>query len=839
MSGGGGTTTSNSSTTVPQDVLNEYNQVTAQANQVASQPLQQYSGQTVASLTPDETSAFSSIDNMQGITAPYTQEANNLLGQASQTINPQTVGSSQIQSYESPYTQDVLNSTMAAENNQDAQQQAQLQGNAISSGAWGGDRAGVAQGILGGQQALANNATNAGIENQGYSQALSEANTQQQTGIAAQEASQSLQESAGLGENQLGTSALTNGLNEANAQLASGQLQQQQAQSELNVPYENFLQQQAYPFQTTGWLGNIAEGIGSNEGGSSTSSTTQPSEGLFGLKRGGGITSNRSHGGIVPHRDSGGDVSLGQSSPPNASTSILQHISQIPQKLRLQQAAQQSAYGTGNTQAILNDGMARGGIVPKHYDAGGGDDDGGGGIVATPVTAASVYGPDNEGPGVLSSSANDNMEMASNAAPESMPAPTPPPNAHDMPSSTTANYQMPNDHTANPWLSVAAGVLGTLAGRSRNPLVDIGQGGLIGLNNYDAQQKEAFGQNYQEGSIQQNAQKMMDERNDTQAKLKIEQQQANQTGQYQQGQLANQRGELGIRQQELQKPIFDKYGNPWQMNPQTKTYERVDATPAGIGAGASGATNNNPRDAAIDILQQEGVPVLPVAPNDTNAFKAQQAYQQAGQTAQSMLDTINHQKALIGTYTSGPRGAANTSWLPSEAGIKYGSQELAAGNSDDLAKRQEAEKDANTLAMQQSSMLKGARPGVRMIQFSGTTVPNPNMSDKAQATLADEWTDKLNQQVQRGQIASLYSGLHPKNVDAIMNNYETNNPIVLGDGSRNSNWMPYKTWIASGRPDTAQLPAKSATPQASAAQSPNGTTPASGRPPLSSFMTSP
>jgi len=986
MSGGGGTTSSNSTTTVPPQVLAEYQQVTGQANQVASAPLNQYEGQVVAGTTPTEQSAYNTINNMQGITAPYTQQASNLLGQASQTINPQTVGASQIQQYESPYTQNVLGSTMAAENNQDAQQQAQLQGNAISSGAWGGDRAGVAQGILGGQQAIANNATNAGILNQGYSQALQEANTQQQAGLGAQEASQYLQESAGLGMNQLGTSAQSNALAGASAQLNAGQLQQQQAQAELNVPYEQFLQQQAYPFQTTGWLGNIAEGIGSNTGSSTTGSSTAPSQGLFSDRRlkknidnAGILVGKRGHyplhtfeykgsdqrhtgviaqevekknpdavhmdpsgyrkvdytklarGGIVPHRADGGSTSTyysmgvplsqeaadaaiaqgaildttnpnaafyqsnsttstpassatpsgsgtftaqvaptyaqfaaspaaqsgtpytggivaglnaanqadlkaiygksrggivahrdsGGSTPDDsaiASNSILRHIQQIPQRLRFQQAAQGSAYGTGDQQAILTGGMKRGGIVP-HFDEGGSTLDGDYDPTNYAMAPGSATGIQNAArDGYNSIPADDNgmgalLQQAGTNEPASqssiMPAPTPPVSALDhpdnMPSTSAPNYEteMPKTHEANPWLSVAAGVLGTLAGRSRNPLVDIGQGGLIGLNNYAEQQNVADKQNYEEGSFHQNAQKLMQEAQMETDKFKEEKLRDANMADYQ-------KGELGIRQQELQKPIFDKYGNPWQMNPQTKTYQRVDMSPASMSSPAgAGATNNNPRDAAIDILQQEGVPVLPVAPNDPGALKAQQAYQAAGQVAQSMLDTLNHQKALIGTYTSGPRGDANKGWLPSAAGMKYGSEELAAGNADDLAARQEAEKDANTLAMQQTSLLKNARPGLRMIQFAGTTVPNPNMSDKAQLSLINENTDKLNQQVQRGQIASMYSGLHPKNIDAIMNNYETANPTTLSDGSRNSNWMPYRKWIASGRPDTAQLPANS------------------------------
>lgn len=690
-SGGGGTTTSNTSTTVPPEVLAEYQNVTGQANQVASAPLQQYQGQVVAGQTPDETSAYGAIDNTQGITAPYTQQASGLISQATQNINPQTVTAGQIQSYESPYTQQVLNSTMAAENNQDAQQQAQLQGSAIQSGAWGGDRSAVAQGILGGQQAIANNATNAGIENQGYSQALSEANTEQQAGLGAQEASQYLQESGGLAANQLGTSALANNLTGANAQLTAGQDQQQQAQAELNVPYEQFLQEQAYPFQTTGWLGNIAEGIGSNEGGSSTSSTTQPSEGLFGLKRGGGImggirrynipkklasggadtpsstiaynsltpdelssvTHNPANetvdvngstyqwspsdptgifsletaatpsssgasatpagngqftaqtaptyaqfaassgaksgtpytggvvaglnsanqadldsiysgkykrGGIVPHRDAGGVTAFDTSTNPmqnnatsNYSQMSLQQLQQVAQRIppnSIQGQAVQAALKQKQYMPNVNSGMKRGGIVPKHFDDGGaytgvvGSNDDGDTLIDKTLP------PDNGMGNMLAMASNSSPDEYGKELGETQPSsgiappPTPPVNATDHPNNSGYTATMPSDHEANPWLSVAAGVLGTLAGRSRNPLVDIGQGGLIGINNYTAQQKEANAQNYQEGDFKNNAQKLMDETDKTKQSFAQEKQNEADLQQYRQGELAHQQAQL-------------------------------------------------------------------------------------------------------------------------------------------------------------------------------------------------------------------------------------------------------------------------------------------------------
>jgi len=604
MSGGGGTTTSNTSTTVPPDVLAEYNKVVAQANQVAGAPLNQYHGPVVAGQTPAETSAYNTINNMQGMTGPVT--------------------ASQIQGYESPYTKDVLNTTIAAENNQDAQQQQQLEGNAISAGAWGGDRAGVAQGILGGQQAYANNATNAGIANQGYSQALQEANTQQEN-------------------------TFNNTLTGANAQLTAGQLQQQQAQSELNVPYEQFLQQQAYPFQTTGWLGNIAEGIGSNEGGTSTSSTTAPSQGLFGLQRGGGITRYAAGGSKTPgvaagydkngnsrgvpwaynsanpnaidppngntfgvvapqpaapasissgpsggahvaptyaefaasgglnsgapytggaiagmdaasqadlesiygspvHHDSGGATD-GQGGTPeiNASQGIVQHVQQIPQRLRLQQMQQGQSYGTGNTAAMTIPSfptMKRGGIV-QHFDDGG----------ATQVNSAPPIDSDwNVGDSPQDMQAAAGLAAINGQEPYggiTPPPPTPPVNAPDHPINAGYTSDMPTTHEANPWLAVAAGVAGTLAGRSRNPLVDIGQGALIGLNNYTNQQVQAEKQNYEEGTFHQNAQKLMDEAQMEKDKLGEEKLRDFNTDK-------NQQGELGIKGQELHKPVMVK-----------------------------------------------------------------------------------------------------------------------------------------------------------------------------------------------------------------------------------------------------------------------------------------
>jgi hypothetical protein len=273
---GGGSQTSTSTSSPPQQFLNAYSAVNNEAQNVAQTPLQTYSGNTVAPLSPDQSAGITGVENAQGISTPYLNSASQYINNATTPLwqNVQQFSPSGVQQYESPYTSNVLQTTEASEANTDAQQQEQLQGNEISSGAWGGDRSAVAGGILGGQQALANNQTNANIENTGYTNALGEFNTQQASQLGANEANSWLNSQAGYGEANLGSAAQTSALTGANALLGVGGLEQGQAQAELNVPYEQYVAQQAYPFQTTGWLANIAEGLGSSSGG--TSSTTSP-----------------------------------------------------------------------------------------------------------------------------------------------------------------------------------------------------------------------------------------------------------------------------------------------------------------------------------------------------------------------------------------------------------------------------------------------------------------------------------------------------------------------------------------------------------------------------------
>lgn len=298
---------------------------------------------------------------------------------------------SSLNQWEDPYTSQVVQATQNEFNNQNAQQQTQVAGNAISNGAFGGDRAAVASALTAQQEQLAQAPVIAGLENTGYTTALGAAQNQaalqtqaatsagslglqgatsagsleeqgansaaslglqgatsvgstlqqganssaslglqgastsgalgvqgastagslglqgestagtlglqgataagqagmtgattesqlglqgSQESLGANEANAWLGSQAAFGEANLGSEAQSTGLTGASALLSSGALEQGQAQENLNIPYEQYTAAQAYPFQTTGWEANIAEGLGGSSGG--TSSTTSP-----------------------------------------------------------------------------------------------------------------------------------------------------------------------------------------------------------------------------------------------------------------------------------------------------------------------------------------------------------------------------------------------------------------------------------------------------------------------------------------------------------------------------------------------------------------------------------
>jgi hypothetical protein len=308
MGGGGKSQTSTQTVSIPPDVLARYNSVNAQAQAAAATPFQPYTGEFVAPVNATQQAGVDATSAAAGQAQPYYGAATQQLGQAqnlgqgylgaatgaamagAMPVNP---GGLNVGRYMNPYTQGVVNSTEAALGQQFGQQNAAQQAQAIQAGAFGGERAGLQQAQLAGQQALAESQAISPLYQANYNQALSTAQQQQGVNLAAQQANRQAVQGlgttlAGLGQQGytqgagtanalagLGTGAQAAALQGAQAQIGAGTLGQQTQQAQDTAQYQQYLQQQGYPFQVSQFLANIAEGTGALSG--STTTSTQPS----------------------------------------------------------------------------------------------------------------------------------------------------------------------------------------------------------------------------------------------------------------------------------------------------------------------------------------------------------------------------------------------------------------------------------------------------------------------------------------------------------------------------------------------------------------------------------
>jgi hypothetical protein len=270
-------TSTASSSSPPPQVMAEYQGLVDRATNVANQPYQPYQGEQVAPLTSQTLQGLGGISQYANAAQPYLGAAAGMTMGASGAVNPeQFQGMGSLQNYMNPYTQSVVQATQGEMNNQNQQQAQFLNSANISSGAFGGDRAGIGQSILANQQQLAEAPTIAGLNQANYNQAMSNWQNQQGVNLAAQQANQARQMTGAAQLGSIGQSAQQAGLQGSQAQIQAGMIPQQEQQA-IDTAAQNMYQTgQAYPFTTTGWLGNIIEGTGGLSGGSGSSTTTSP-----------------------------------------------------------------------------------------------------------------------------------------------------------------------------------------------------------------------------------------------------------------------------------------------------------------------------------------------------------------------------------------------------------------------------------------------------------------------------------------------------------------------------------------------------------------------------------
>jgi soluble lytic murein transglycosylase-like protein len=279
-----------------------------------------------AAAAPLQTAAAQNIAGAQAAGQPYQGMATGFGLAGARQIAP---GGLNVGAYMSPYTEAVAQPTYQALRQQQEQERQRILGEQIRGGAFGGDRGKIAQANLAQQQNLATAQALGNIYQQGYGQALGAAQQQQGVALQAEQANRQAQQQAaqqflgigqqafgqgaqaaqqqaalgqqlfgqgaqaaqtqqalgqglygiGAGVSQglagLGTGAQQAALQGGQAQLAAGTVEQQTQQAQNQALYNQFLQQQGYPFQVAQFLANIAMGTGALSG--STTTTTQPS----------------------------------------------------------------------------------------------------------------------------------------------------------------------------------------------------------------------------------------------------------------------------------------------------------------------------------------------------------------------------------------------------------------------------------------------------------------------------------------------------------------------------------------------------------------------------------
>lgn len=263
MGGGKGSNKTKSTFKLPPEFIKAYNESLGLAREAIQQPYTPYTGQLVAGLTPGQQQGIANIQSAQGMAMPYIEEGAGYTREAARGITPELYDR-----FYSPYVRDVANATQANLLESAAQQRSGLKSGAIQAGAFGGDRGGIAQAEMARQQQLANAQSMANIYNQGYGQAM---------GLAGQQVANLGAMGGQLAG--LGTTAQTSALQGAQAQLAAGAQEQATNQAQLQALYDQFLQEQSYPFQIAQYFANIAQGLGSTAGGTSTTRAPGPNVG--------------------------------------------------------------------------------------------------------------------------------------------------------------------------------------------------------------------------------------------------------------------------------------------------------------------------------------------------------------------------------------------------------------------------------------------------------------------------------------------------------------------------------------------------------------------------------
>jgi hypothetical protein len=260
MGDSGGTQTTVQKQEIPQWVQDAGQKNLAAAYQVAENMAGPYSGPRVADMTQGQMANIGALQANIGASNPAFGLAQNaaagLTNYNPSQVQAQTLAGTDLSSYMNPYTQNVIGSGLQAIDLQRRQALNQAGDQALKSGAFGGSRLGVQEGVTNAGSAMQAGNLASQLMAQNYSQAQAAAQGDISRNLAAQQANQQaglsgagLNLSAAQGLGSLATQQQQNFLGGLTAAMTGQDLAQQQQQAQIAAQQQAYQEAQQFPLQ--------------------------------------------------------------------------------------------------------------------------------------------------------------------------------------------------------------------------------------------------------------------------------------------------------------------------------------------------------------------------------------------------------------------------------------------------------------------------------------------------------------------------------------------------------------------------------------------------------------
>jgi hypothetical protein len=260
MSDGGGTQTTVQKNQIPQWVQEAGQKNLAASYQVADTMAGPYTGPRVADMTQGQMADIGALQSNVGAANPAFALAQNtaagLTNYNPSQVQAQTLAGTDLSSYMNPYTQNVIGSGLQAIDLQRRQALNQVGDQALKTGAFGGSRQGVQEGVTNSGAAMQAGTLASQLMGQNFSQAQAAAQGDISRNLAAQQANQSaglqgagLNLSAAQGLGSLAGQQQQNFLGGLTAAMTGQDLAQQQQQAQIAAQQQAYQEAQQFPLQ--------------------------------------------------------------------------------------------------------------------------------------------------------------------------------------------------------------------------------------------------------------------------------------------------------------------------------------------------------------------------------------------------------------------------------------------------------------------------------------------------------------------------------------------------------------------------------------------------------------